>query len=47
MATADYHRTAPAQMAADSTRVGEIEALLLQKLERWTELEEKAKAAGG
>ena len=42
---AEYHATAPAQMAADAQRTSELEALLHGKLERWTELEEKAKEA--
>ena len=42
---AEYHATAPAQMAVDAQRTSELEALLHGKLERWTELEEKAKEA--
>ncbi|MCA3225286.1 MAG: ATP-binding cassette domain-containing protein [Burkholderiales bacterium] len=42
---AEYHATAPAQMAADAQRTSELEALLHGKLERWTELDEKAKEA--
>ncbi|MFN8735100.1 MAG: ATP-binding cassette domain-containing protein [Betaproteobacteria bacterium] len=42
---AEYHATAPAQMAADAQRTSALEALLHGKLERWTELEEKAKEA--
>ncbi|MFN8963228.1 MAG: ATP-binding cassette domain-containing protein [Betaproteobacteria bacterium] len=42
---AEYHATAPAQMAADAQRTSELEALLHGKLMRWTELEEKAKEA--
>jgi ATP-binding cassette subfamily F protein uup len=45
MHAAEYHATAPAQMAADAQRTSELEALLHGKLMRWTELEEKAKEA--
>ncbi len=42
MATAEYGRTDPAQIAADGRRVAEIEDLLMQKLERWDALEAEA-----
>jgi ATP-binding cassette subfamily F protein uup len=45
MAAADYHRAGAAQMAADVARDREIDALLADKLERWTALEDKARAA--
>jgi ATP-binding cassette subfamily F protein uup len=47
MHAADYHSTAPAQMAADAARSAELEQLLHARLERWTALEEKAQAARG
>ncbi|HYM34607.1 MAG TPA: ATP-binding cassette domain-containing protein [Steroidobacteraceae bacterium] len=45
MSSLDYHKETPAQMKTDSERSAEIEHLLLQKLERWTELEGKVAAA--
>jgi len=42
---ADYFRQPPEVLRADQQRNREIEALLLQKLERWESLEAKAKAA--
>lgn len=47
MQGAQYHASAPAQMAADAKRSAELEQLLHVKLERWTTLEEKAQAARG
>ncbi|MCA3218259.1 MAG: ATP-binding cassette domain-containing protein [Burkholderiales bacterium] len=44
---AEYHGTAPTQMAADAARSAELEQLLHAKLERWTALEEIAQAARG
>jgi ATP-binding cassette subfamily F protein uup len=40
----DYFRQPPDELRADQQRNGEIEGLLLEKLERWEELEAKAKA---
>jgi ATP-binding cassette subfamily F protein uup len=42
MGALDYHKQGGAQMKIDSERNVEIEHLLLQKLERWTQLEEKS-----
>jgi len=41
MSGADYHKQGAAQMKIDSGRTAEIEQLLMEKLERWTALEEK------
>jgi len=41
----EYYRQPPDAMRADQKRNGEIDALLMQKLERWEALEAKAKAA--
>ncbi len=46
MGAPGYHARGAAQMKLDAARHDEIEALLMQKLERWSALEEKAKAAG-
>ncbi len=37
----EYYRRPPQELRADSQRNEEIETLLLEKLERWTELEKK------
>ena len=42
MSAPDYFRQPPEALRADQQRNAEIEALLLQKLERWEELEAKA-----
>jgi ATP-binding cassette subfamily F protein uup len=42
MTAPDYHKQGAAQMSADGKRSAEIEQLLMEKLERWTELEGKA-----
>ena len=42
MSAPDYHKQAPVQMSADGARSAEIERLLMEKLERWTDLEGKA-----
>jgi ATP-binding cassette subfamily F protein uup len=41
----DYYRQAADILRADQARSAEIEALLMEKLERWEALEVKAKAA--
>jgi len=46
MIAPDYYRQAPDKLRADQLRSAEIEALLMEKLERWEALEAKAKAAG-
>jgi len=46
IASADYHRQGPERIKADRRRAEEIERLLEDALERWTALEDKAKAAG-
>jgi ATP-binding cassette subfamily F protein uup len=45
MAGADYHKHGPERIKADRQRATEIERLLESKFERWSALEEKAKAA--
>ena len=45
MAAADYYHQPPDILRADQGRSAEIEAQLMEKLERWEELEAKAKAA--
>jgi len=42
MSGPDYGRTEPAQIAADGKRIGEIDELLMEKLERWEALEAAA-----
>lgn len=39
MSSADYHRQGPDQIKADRQRAADIEALLLQKFDRWEALE--------
>lgn len=41
MSAPTYHTVGAAQMSSDGARVAEIERLLMEKLERWTELEGK------
>ena len=41
MAGPDYYRQPPDVLRADQRRSAEIEALLMQKLERWEALEAK------
>ena len=41
MSAPDYYRQAPEALRADQTRGGEIERLLMEKLERWEALEAK------
>jgi ATP-binding cassette subfamily F protein uup len=43
----DYFRQPPETLHADQQRTKEIEAMLTAKLERWEDLEAKAKAAAG
>jgi ATP-binding cassette subfamily F protein uup len=45
--SADYYTQHASTMKCDQQRAEEIEALLMQKLERWEALEGKAKAAAG
>jgi ATP-binding cassette subfamily F protein uup len=47
MASADYHKQGPETMKADRQRAEEIERLLERAFERWSALEEKARAAAG
>jgi ATP-binding cassette subfamily F protein uup len=47
MSAPDYFRQPPETLRADQKRSGEIETLLMEKLERWEALEAKAKAALG
>jgi ATP-binding cassette subfamily F protein uup len=47
MASADYHRQRAEGIKADRRRAQEIERLLETSFERWSALEEKAKAAAG
>ena len=46
MASADYHKQGPEKIRADRQRAEEIERLLERAFERWSALEEKARAAG-
>ena len=46
MASADYHKAGPEKIKADRQRAAEIERLLERAFERWSTLEEKARAAG-
>ncbi len=39
MSSPDYHRQGPDQIKADRKRAEDIEALLLQKFDRWEALE--------
>jgi ATP-binding cassette subfamily F protein uup len=39
MADPEYYRQPPEQLRADQRRIGEIETVLMQKLERWEALE--------
>jgi ATP-binding cassette subfamily F protein uup len=39
MSDPEYYRQPPEQLRADQRRIGEIETLLMQKLERWEALE--------
>jgi ATP-binding cassette subfamily F protein uup len=43
----DYYRQPPERLRADRGRSDEIEALLMQKLERWEALEAKRKSGSG
>ena len=45
MSAPDYYRQSPGILRADQARSAEIEAQLMEKLERWEALEAKAKAA--
>jgi len=45
MSLPDYFKQAPLALRADQARSAEIEKQLMAKLERWEELEAKAKAA--
>ncbi|MBC7983345.1 MAG: ABC transporter ATP-binding protein, partial [Candidatus Obscuribacterales bacterium] len=42
MSSTSYHKQSATEMKADSVRSTEIEQLLMEKLERWTALEEKS-----
>jgi ATP-binding cassette subfamily F protein uup len=46
MHASEYYRQPPEALRADQQRVGEIEALLHEKLERWEALESRANPAG-
>jgi ABC transport system ATP-binding/permease protein len=46
MAAPDYYKSAIDMQQRDQARNDQIDLLLLEKLERWTVLEEKARAAG-
>ena len=46
MAAPDYHKQGADVMRKDRARSGEIEALLVEKLERWVELEGRAQTKG-
>jgi ATP-binding cassette subfamily F protein uup len=46
MSAPEYFKQAPDVLRADQKRTGEIEALLMEKLERWEALEVKASSAG-
>jgi ABC transport system ATP-binding/permease protein len=46
MSAPDYYRQPPDILRVDQARSAEIEELLMEKLERWEDLEAKAKAAG-
>jgi ABC transport system ATP-binding/permease protein len=45
MAAPDYYRQPPETLRADQARVAEIEALLMEKLERWESLEAMVRTA--
>jgi hypothetical protein len=45
MSAPDYYRQSADILRADQARSAEIEAQLMEKLERWEALEAKAKAA--
>jgi ATP-binding cassette subfamily F protein uup len=45
MRAPDYYRQAPEVLRSDKQRSAQIEALLLEKLERWEALEAKARTA--
>jgi len=45
MAAPEYFRQPPEALMADQKRNGEIEALMMEKLQRWEALESKALAA--
>jgi ATP-binding cassette subfamily F protein uup len=47
MALADYHRQGVERIKSDRSRAAEIERLLEAKFERWSALEDKARAAAG
>jgi ATP-binding cassette subfamily F protein uup len=47
MSSPDYHKRTPEQIRADGQEAQAIEAALAAKFERWTELEEKKRAAEG
>jgi ATP-binding cassette subfamily F protein uup len=47
MAAPDYHKGGAEPLKRDRARMDEIERMLEQKFERWSELEERAKAAKG
>jgi ATP-binding cassette subfamily F protein uup len=47
LASADYHKQGPEKLRADRQRAEEIERLLERAFERWSALEEKARAAAG
>jgi ATP-binding cassette subfamily F protein uup len=47
MASAEYHRAGADEMREDVARNEAIDALLADKLDQWTQLEDKARAAAG
>jgi ATP-binding cassette subfamily F protein uup len=47
MASADYHKRGAERIKADRSRATEIERLLEAKFERWSALEDKARAVAG
>jgi ABC transport system ATP-binding/permease protein len=47
MGAPDYHARGAEQIRRDRARHDEIETLLLDRLERWSALEDKARSAGG
>ena len=42
MCGADYHQTSPDEMRRDAERVGELDSLVSQRMERWVSLDEKS-----
>ena len=46
MSRPDYHRAGPEQIKVDRLRAATIEHELAEKFERWSQLEQRANAAG-